>query len=193
MFVEGMLFEMKLQVHMLFRPLLLGILLGFPLFALAQARQFQFEQFPVKVYQGPIKIPDGLHKDEDGQWRNDDGKPAAASEVGFAGEYYLPAHSCGTGCRYFDLVSLRTGVSVPAISMFNAGEPLPVTKDGRPYLTMLYYRPDSCMLIAEYHLDFDDPNKTETCRQRYFVLEGDKLRPISRTFPFCTEGHKRRQ
>jgi hypothetical protein len=75
--------------------------------------------------------------------------------------------------------------------MFDAPEHLPVTKDGHPYLTMLYYRPDSRLLIAEYHLDFDDPDKTETCRQRYFVLENGKLRPISKTFPFCTEERER--
>jgi hypothetical protein len=156
-----------------------------------QKRQFQFEQFPAKVYEGPFKIPDGLRKDEQGEWLDELDHSVAPPKVGFAGEYYLPVQSCGTGCRYYLLLNLRTGARIPEIYMFNAGDPLPKTKDGHPYLTMLYYRPDSRLLIAEYHLDFDDPNKKETCRQRYFVLENGKLRPISKTFPFCTEERER--
>ena len=161
--------------------------------AWCQTREFQFEQFPAKVYQGPVKIPDGLHKDGQGEWRDENEKWVAPPEVNFAGEYYLAAHSCGTGCRYHELVSLRTGVAIPEIAMFNTGEPPPVTRDGHSYLTILYYKPDSRLLIAQYLLDFDDPNKAETCRQRYYVLENDKLRPISKAFPFCTEERQGRQ
>jgi hypothetical protein len=74
--------------------------------------------------------------------------------------------------------------------MFDCTEERPVTKDGHPYLTVLFYKPDSRLLIAEYHLDFEDPDKKETCRQRYFVLEDGKIKPISKTFPFCTEEHE---
>ena len=158
--------------------------------AWSQTRQFQFEQFPAKVYQGPIKIPVGLHKDEEGAWRDEDGRTVAPPEVGFAGEYYLPVQSCGTGCRYHLLMNLRTGAGISEIAMFDSGDPLPKTRDGHPYLTVLYYRPDSRLLIAEYRLDFEISDKTETCRQRYYVLENGKLRPISKTFPFCTEEHE---
>jgi hypothetical protein len=154
--------------------------------AWSQARQFQFEQFPAKVYKGPFKIPAGLREDEQG-WLDEADHLFDPPKVNFAGEYYLPVLGCGTGCHYYLLMNLRTGVSIPEISMFNTGETLPKTKDGHPYMTGLYYRPDSRLLIAEYHLNFDDPDKTETCRQRYFVLEDGKLRPISRTFMFCTE------
>jgi hypothetical protein len=153
----------------------------------SQARQFQFEQFPVKIYQGPIHLLDGFHKDEQGAWSDEYDRSVDPPQVGFAGEYYLPVHSCGTGCRYYLLVNLRTGIDVPDIAMFTTAEPMPKTKDGHPYLTVLFYRPDSRLLIAEYHLDFDNPEKPETCRQRYFVIENGKIRPISRTFPFCTE------
>ncbi|MGB0063472.1 MAG: hypothetical protein WBP85_03430 [Terracidiphilus sp.] len=152
-------------------------------------RQFQFEQFPAEVYKGPIRIPTGLHKDENGEWQDALGNSVAPPEVGFAGEYYLPVHSCGTGCRYYDLISLRTGKTIPEISMFGTGDPMPKTRDGHPYLTILYYKPDSRLLIAEYHLDFDELNKQETCRQRYFVLADGKIKPISKTFSFCTEQH----
>jgi hypothetical protein len=155
--------------------------------AWSQTRQFQFEQYPVKVYQGPIKIPKWLHKEKDGEWVYETWKPASRPKVTYAGEYDLDGLSCGTDCRFYELSNLRTGVEIPAISMFDAPEPWPKTKDGHPYLTVLFYRPDSRLLIAEYHLDFDDPDKKETCRQRYFVLEDGKIRPISKTFPFCTE------
>ena len=176
-------------------PLLLAfcapyLVLGF---ASGQTRQFQFEQFPAKVYQGPIHLPDGLHKDEQGDWRDENEKWVHPPEITFAGEYYLTAHGCGTGCRYHELESLRTGVTIPGISRFDAPEQRPVTKDGLPYLTMLYYKPNGSLLIAEYHLDFDDPDKVETCRQQYFVLEKGRLKAISKIFPFCTEDSKGRQ
>lgn len=75
-------------------------------FAQAPKRQFQFEQFPVKVYQGPIKIPEDLHKDENGDWHDEYGKWYPPVKVGFAGEYYLPILGCGTGCRYQLLINL---------------------------------------------------------------------------------------
>jgi hypothetical protein len=155
--------------------------------AWSKARQFQFEQFPVKVYKGPIHIPKWLHKETDGEWVYETGKTASPPEVTFAGEYELDGLSCGTGCRYYELANLRTGIENPEIGMFDGGDPLPKTKDGHPYLTVLYYKSNSRLLIAEYHLDFDVPDKTETCRQRYFVFENGKIRPISKTFMFCTE------
>ena len=166
-------------------PSVLGVACG----AQAPKRQFQFDQYPAKVYAGPIKVPEDLHKDESGDWHDENDKLYPPVDVGFAGEYYLPILSCGTGCRYHLLVNLRTGAYIPDISMFDAPEQRPKTKDGHPYLTMLYYKPDSRLLIAEYHLDFDDPRKQETCRQRYFVIEDGKLKPISKTFSFCTEDH----
>jgi hypothetical protein len=185
-----MLVRMRCLPYKTVQVFLVGAVLCSISSAWSQARQFQFEKFPAKVYQGPIRLPAGLHLDKEGAWRDALEKWVAPPEVSFAGEYYLAGHSCGAGCRYYQLENLRTGTDLPAISIFNGAEPLPVTKDGHPYLTMLYARPDSRLLIAEYHLDFDDPEKTETCRQRYFVLEDGKLRPISKTFPFCTEGHE---
>jgi hypothetical protein len=156
--------------------------------AWSQTRQFQFEQFSVNVYQGRIHIPKWLHKENDGEWSYSNWKPALPPSVTFAGEYDLAGISCGTECRYYELTNLRTGADVPGISMFDGGEELPVTGDGHPYLTILYYKPESRLLIAEYHLDFRDPDRSNACRQRYFVLENGKLRPVSKTFQFCTEG-----
>lgn len=146
----------------------------------------------MKVYKGPIKIPAGLHKDEEDDWRDKDDLLVVPPglEVNFAGEYCLYEISCGTSCSVYQLANLRTSIKIPAISMFSGGEEPAKTKDGHPYVTALYYKPDSRLLIAEYHLDFEVPDKTETCRQRYFVLENSKIRPISKTFMFCTEERK---
>lgn len=156
-------------------------------------RQFEFEQFQAVVYQGPIHIPTGLHKDEEGAWRDALEKWVDEPEVTFAGEYYLAGHSCGTFCRYYQLFDLRTGQEIQGVDQFTCAEVPPKTPDGHPYLTILYAKPDSRLLIAEYHLDFDDPNKQETCRQQYFVLKNGKLQAISKIFSFCAAGNKARQ
>ncbi len=170
----------------------LAIALVLPSVSRAQApvRQFQFEQYPANVYHGTLRTPTGLKQDKDGIWYDEGGRLIIAPKITFAGQYYLSAHTCGTGCRYYQLSNLRTGVDISAVSMFNANEPFPKTRDGHPYLTVLHYKSDSRLLIAEYHLDFDDPDKHETCRQRYFVLEDGTLKSISKTFSFCTEGQE---
>jgi hypothetical protein len=159
----------------------------------SQKRQFQFEQFPAVVYQGPVHIPTGLHKDEKGAWRDALEKWVDEPEVTFAGEYYLAGHSCGTFCRDYQLFDLRTGKDIQGVDRFTCAEEPPKSPDGHPYLTILYSKPGSRLLIAEYHLDFDNPNKQETCRQQYFVLKSGKLQAISKTFSFCTEDHDGRQ
>jgi len=161
--------------------------------SLGQTRQFKFEQFPVQVYSGEFHVPEGLHKNAMGDVVDEYGRRFAPLAVGFAGNYYLPVISCGTGCRGYLLADLRTGSNISQIDMFNSGEPAPRTKEGQPYITMLYYRPDSRLLIAEYHLNWDDPKWREACRQRYYVLENGKLRAISKTFPFCTEDNHAQQ
>lgn len=111
--------------------------------------------------------------------------------VNFAGEYYLVAHSCGTGCRYYTLSNLRTGGEVDEVSMFDAGEPAPHTRDGHTYVPILFFKPDSKLLIAQYALDVDKPTQTNRCRQRYFVFKNGTFKAISKTFPSCTrEGNE---
>ena len=155
--------------------------------AWGQTRQFQFEAFPAEVYHGRIHVPKWLHKLKDGEWVYISGTAASRPEVTFAGEYDLEGRTCGTQCRYYGMTDLRTGVDVPAIGMFDGAEPLPTTRDGQSYLTIHYFKPDSRLLIAEYLLNFREPDKPQSCRQRYFVLEDGKLKPISKTFMFCTE------
>lgn len=142
-----------------------------------------FNQFPAEIYHGHHKIPREFHKDKDGLWRDEFGKPASQPRVNFAGEYFLAAHSCGTCCRYYTLSDLRTGHEVDQVSMFDAGDPTPVTKDGHTYVPILLFRPDSRLLLVQYELDLCIPAERSRCRQRYFVFEDGHFRAISRTLP----------
>ncbi len=156
----------------------------------AQSRrpELAFGKYPVEVYKGPFKAPAGMHKDPLGEWHDSKNNLVAAPKVTFAGEYYLVARSCGTGCRHYELVNLRTGESVPDIARFDTGEPPPRTPDGHEYLTILYFKPGSRMIKAEYLLDFFRGTPAQqTCREQYFVLEKGKIYSLSKTFSFCTD------
>jgi hypothetical protein len=157
-----------------------------PLRAQKDRRAFQFNQFPVDVYRGHIKMPREFHKDQDGLWVDESGKPATAPRVDFAGEYFLAAHSCGTCCRYYTLNNLRTGGEIGQINMFDAGDPTPTTKDGHTSVPILFFRPDSRLLMVQYQLDLCTPVEHNQCRQRYFVFEDGRIRSLSRTHSSCT-------
>lgn len=146
----------------------------------------QFSQFPAAVYKGRVNIPRGFHKDEDGAWRDDLDKLVAEPDVNFAGEYFLAAHSCGTSCRYYSLNNLRTGRDIGQISMFDAAEPAPRTKDGYTYIPILFYKPNSRLLIVQYELDLRTPEERNQCRQRYYLFEDGRFRAISKTLKSCT-------
>ena len=146
-------------------------------------RDTQFNQFPVDVYRGHIKILREFHKDRDGLWVDESDKPASAPRVNFAGEYYLAAHSCGTCCRYYTLNNLRTGGENSQVNMFDAGDPTPTTKDGRTYVPILSFKPDSRLLIVQYELDLCTTSvKHKQCRQRNFIFKDGRFEAISRTF-----------
>ena len=97
------------------------------------------------------------------------GKAVARPEINFAGKYYVGIHSCGTGCRYYSLTDLSTGADLTALRIFASAEPLPVTRDGYPYVTYLEFRSDSRMLIAHYVIAGP---AGDLCRERFFVLRG---------------------
>ena len=107
--------------------------------------------------------------------------------MNFAGEYYLAAHSCGTCCRYYTLNNLRTDGDVTKVRMFDTGDTPPVTKDGHTYVAVLYFKPDSKLLIVQYELDLCTPIENNQCRQRYFIFKDGKFTAISKTFPSCTK------
>jgi hypothetical protein len=153
----------------------------------------QFNHFPVDLYHGHNKIPREFHKDTDGLWLDESGKPASAPRVNFAGEYYLAAHSCGTCCRYYTLNNLRTGGEIGQVSMFNASEPTPTTKDGHTYVPILFFKPDSRLLIVQYEFDLCTPVEHNKCRQRDFVFDDGRFRSLSKTLQSCTrEGQEPR-
>lgn len=145
-----------------------------------------FDQFPVEIYRGDVKIPREFHRSSDGLWQDESGKPASRPRVNFAGEYYLAAHSCGTCCRYYTLSNLRTGGEVSGISMFDAADPSPVTRDGRTYVPILFFKPGSKLLLVQYELDLCTPEGKNECRERYFILENGHFKAISRTLRSCT-------
>lgn len=158
-----------------------------PLGAQIGAPAIQFGQFPANVYRGHIKIPREFHKDSDGLWVDESGHPSFPPHINFAGEYFLAAHTCGTCCRYYTLNNLRTGGEVKNVSMFDAGDPTPLTKDGRTYVPILFYKPDSSLLVVQYELDLCTTTvQKKQCRQRYFVFKDDRFTAISRTFQSCT-------
>lgn len=162
------------------------LLLSSPSEAQEDAHAIQFERFPVEVYRGPTKIPKGLYKDSDGMWRDELGKWALPPDVNFAGEYWLAAHSCGTGCRYYQLIDLRSGEDIQQVSMFDAGDPPPQTRDGHTYIPILVFKPDSKLLVVQYEIDSDTPGKKEQCRQRYYAFDDGRFKAISKTLPSCT-------
>jgi hypothetical protein len=154
----------------------------------AQERDaINFNQFPVEVYRGPLKIPREFHREPDGKWQDESGKPASQPQVNFAGEYYLAGHSCGTCCRYYTLNNLRTGAKVREVSMFDAADSNPhLTRDGRTYVPILFFKPRSKLLVVQYELDLCTSTGKNECRQRSFIFAGGHFRAISRTLRSCT-------
>ena len=142
-----------------------------------------FEDYQVPVYRGKIHQPRWIRHVADGEWRDNLDKLVDVPEVNFAGKYFIAVHSCGTGCRYYTLTDLASGVDLDLLRHFNAGDPAPKTRDGSPYVTDLITRANSKLLVAQYHVD--SHGGTE-CRERAFVFDGDKLRAISKTRQTCT-------
>ncbi|SEI61109.1 hypothetical protein [Paraburkholderia diazotrophica] len=147
-----------------------------------------FSDYPVEVYNGHLKVPN-YYKKTDGEWRDDMGKLTAPPEINFAGKYYIGSHSCGAGCRYYTLSDLASGSESNALDMFSNDERhSPKTFDGRSYVTSLVSRPDSKMLVAQYHIEQGATSKEE-CRERIFLLsdEGKKAKPITKTINHCED------
>ena len=157
-----------------------------PLCAAQQQSAIRFDQYSVDIYREHAKIPREFHKDADGQWQDASGKPAFQPRVNFAGEYFLAVHSCGTCCRYYTLHNLRTGGSIREVSMFNAADPSPTTRDGRAYVPILFFKPGSKLLVVQYQLDLCTTADKNECRQRYFILENGHFKAISQTLRSCT-------
>lgn len=130
-------------------------------------------------------MPKWIRHVRGGTWRDALDKLVIPPEINFAGKYFMAVHSCGTGCRYYTLTDLSTGRELSALEQFTTAEPPPKTRDGHTYLTELFSRPDSSMLVAQYHVDLGDGN--EECRERVFLFKGGRLKPTTSTRRMCRE------
>lgn len=144
----------------------------------------KFEDYPAQRHSGPWTVPKGFRRISANEWRNEFGKLVAPPTMNFAGRYHLSINSCGTGCRYYMLTDLPTGKDLSILAPFASAEPPPKTRDGHNYSTDLIARPDSAMLIAQYNVEL--PSGVE-CRERVFVLEGERLRAITNTKVGCSK------
>jgi hypothetical protein len=69
---------------------------------------------------------------------------------------------------------LNAGLSY---DMFNATEPSPLTKDGRTYVPILFFKAGSKLLLVQYELDLCTSSSKNECRQRYFIFENGPRLP----------------
>ena len=143
-----------------------------------------FEDYEVQVYTGAIHRPKWIRHVGGDEWRDNLGKLVDPPEVNFAGKYFVVVHSCGTGCRYYTMTDLSSGRALDLLKDFDAAEPPPKTRDGYPYITDLITRANSKLLIAQYHVELP---RGEECRERAFVLHGEKITPIINTRRKCTQ------
>jgi len=143
----------------------------------------RFEDYEVAIYRGTIHRPKWIRRVADDEWRDELGKLVEPPEINFAGKYFVSVHSCGTGCRYYTLTDLSSGRELDHLKDFGAAEPPPTTREGNPYVTDLVTRPNSKLLVAQFRVDSP---RGEECRERAFILEGEKITPVTNTRRSCT-------
>jgi hypothetical protein len=145
----------------------------------------QFKEYEVPLYKGEIRQPKWIRHVEGDMWRDELEKSVDPPEINFAGRYFVAVHSCGTSCRYYTLTDLSSGRDLDLLNQFATAEPPPKTQDGHEYMTILFSRPNSRMLVAQYHLELGQAK--EECRERVFLLEKERLKPITKTRRECRE------
>ena len=152
--------------------------------SLAAQSSSRFEDYEVPVYAGSIHRPKWIRHVGGDEWRDNLGKLVDPPEVNFAGKYFVVVHGCGTGCRYYTMTDLSSGRALDLLKDFGAAEPPPKTRDGYPYVTDLITRANSKLLVAQYHVELP---RGEECRERAFVLDGEKIMPINNTRRTCIQ------
>jgi hypothetical protein len=143
----------------------------------------RFEDYEVAIYRGTIHRPKWIRRVADDEWRDELGKLVEPPEINFAGRYFVSVHSCGTGCRYYTLTDLSSGRELDLLKDFGAAEPPPTTREGYPYVTDLVTRANSKLLVAQFRVDSP---RGEECRERAFILDGEKITPVTNTRRICT-------
>lgn len=159
-----------------------GILVSVEGYAQGKGGLPSFEDYKVPVYTGKIRRPKWIRYNKRERWRDDLGKLVPSPEVNFSGKFFVTVHSCGTGCRYYTLTELTTGKDLDVLRGFGSDEEPPTTRDGYEYRENLFFVPNSKLLIVQYGVEKQD--RTE-CRERSFLFENSKLRPITPTIYSC--------
>ena len=149
-----------------------------------QVTPARFEDFEVAISRGAIHRPKWIRRIANDEWRDEVGKLVEPPEINFAGKYFVSVHTCGTGCRYYTMTDLSSGRELDLLKDFGAAEPPPTTREGYPYITDLLTRANSRLLVAQFHVDTP---RGEECRERAFILEGEKITPITNTRRSCTK------
>src|SRR5436189_575656 len=116
-------------VRLMFHPRMIAFVILLTFFCLPPSLAAQssprFEDYQVPVYTGAIHRPKWIrHRGSDG-WRDNLGKLVEEPGVNFAGKYFVSAHSCGTGCRYYSVTDLSSGRELDTLKDFDSAEPSP--------------------------------------------------------------------
>lgn len=144
----------------------------------------RFEDYEVPVYTGAFQRPKWIRHVRGNEWRDKLGKLVEPPGVNFAGKYFVSVHSCGTGCRYYTMTDLSRGRELNLLGDFSAAEPPPKTREGYSYVADLVTRASSKLLVAQFQVD--SPHGKE-CRERAFIFDGGKLKPITGTRRTCAQ------
>ena len=146
-----------------------------------------FSDYAVPIYTGRQTSPKGIKQVGPNEWRDMYGKLVEPPEINFSGKYSITLHSCGTECRYYQMTDMSNGKDIPALGMFSTMENRHKTKSGRTYFTELLYVAASKLLVAQYHIDFDNNSDRMECREKTYVFEEGRLKPNSKTKIGCTK------
>jgi len=162
---------------------LLLVLLGITLMVIGQTPP-RFEDYEVAIYRGTVHAPKWIRRVADNEWRDEAGKLVEPPEINFAGKYFVAVHSCGTGCRNYTMTDLSSGKELDLLKDFGAAEPPPKTREGYPYVTDLLTRANSRLFVAQFRVE---SSRGEECRERAFILRGEKITPVTNTRRSCTK------
>lgn len=151
---------------------------------IGQSRLPSFSNYPTVKYRGRVHKPKWIRQAKTGEWRDSLNKLVSQPHVNFAGKYFVSGHSLGTGARYYSMTDLSTGRELTLLDRFTTGEPTPKLRDGREFLTVIYVRPKSRLIVAQYLVDYMK-NPDPECRERSFVFEARRLRPVTKVSYRC--------
>ena len=105
-------------------------------------------------------------------------------KVNYGGRYSIAVNSCGIGCRYYTMRDMATGQDLNWLARFASAEPRPRTKDGYEYISMLYSKPDSSLLVAQFEVSMPS-GKTE-CWEQFFVPNGGAMKSTGPVTKSCS-------